>query len=395
MRTAIRSALIITAAALSLGACDNTNVFVGGGGGRPDAPRDLTATAGWVLEGFNGGSALGHPVVNLEWLPPLSWNREVFRIYGRRGGSSSYTLLATVTSCTVDGCAYADRNVSAGQTYDYYVATYDQASGIETATDFSETAAVPTATRPAAPVADSVIGLDHAAYIRWHANGSTGALWKYLVYLTHVGTQASLYQAGETDGTAYLDSRVENGSAYGYRVAAMDTFGRVSDLSAEITGVARPDAHGELLYAFGDSAAASGFRFVSSEASLPIVAGGSTQAQWRLESDAAGWRIVPLNGTRVLEYPGRTTSLVCGPAADATCRAVTRAPATGYTTAAIPVNSEFSYVFAVTGSDARTHYGVARVQLLGSDGRGHRLMIFDWAYQLLADEPRLDRTPAH
>jgi hypothetical protein len=31
------------------------------------------------------------------------------------------------------------------------------------------------------------------------------------------------------------------------------------------------------------------------------------------------------------------------------------------------------------------------VQLLGSDGAGHDLMIFDWAYQTLPNEPRLDR----
>jgi hypothetical protein len=55
------------------------------------------------------------------------------------------------------------------------------------------------------------------------------------------------------------------------------------------------------------------------------------------------------------------------------------------------VNPEFSYVFRVTGSDGQTHYGVVRASILGSDGSGHDLMIFDWAYQLIANDVRLDR----
>jgi hypothetical protein len=114
--------------------------------------------------------------------------------------------------------------------------------------------------------------------------------------------------------------------------------------------------------------------------------------QWRLEEDATGWHIVPLNGTAVLEYPGgRTTALACGPGSDANCRAATRAPAAGYQTTPILVNPEFSYVFRVAGSDGQTHYGVIRVQLLGSDASNRQLMIFDWAYQLVAGDVRLNR----
>ena len=55
------------------------------------------------------------------------------------------------------------------------------------------------------------------------------------------------------------------------------------------------------------------------------------------------------------------------------------------------MNQEFSYVFRVTGSDGQPHYGVIRVQLLGSDGAGHQLMIFDWAYQVLPNNVGLFR----
>ena len=392
MRTLYRLSLALSAAAL-LGACRNDDVFVGGGGDRPDAPTQLRAQSAWVLEGFSGTQAVGHAVVNLTWLPPSRWNGEPFRVYGRRSGDAQYTLIATVTSCTTSGCVYVDRDVAAGGRYDYYVATYDQRSDQESSTQFSETAAVPDGTRPSAPVADSTIALDNVLYVRWHPSGSSAALWKYQVYLTHVGSQASLYQAGEADSTGYVDLRARNGTTYSYRIAAVDTLGRVSDLSNEITGLPRPDARAELVYAFADSAAASGFRFHTTESTLPIVSGTSANAQWRLEADAVnGWRIVPLNGSSVVEF-GRTTDIACGPGADASCRAVTRAPAAGYQTTPIVVKQEFSYVLRVVGADVQPHYGVVRATILGRDGAGKALMIFDWSYQTAANDPRLSTAP--
>jgi hypothetical protein len=392
MRTVTRFPLVLGAAAL-LGACNDSNVFVGTGE-RPDPPTDLRAQAAWVLEGFTGTRAVGHPVVNLGWKPPARWNDEPFRVYGRRHQDSRYTLIGTVTSCTTAGCAYVDRDVAPGAAYDYYVATYNQDSGEEAASQYSETATVAADTRPAAPVADSAVALDNAAYVRWHPAGSGSDLWKYQVYLTRVGSQATLYQAGESDGTGYVDTRAHNGTQYGYRVAAVDTLGRVSDLSGEAAALPRPDARGTLVYAYADSAAASGFRFQAAETASPIVAGSSATAQWRLEADASGWRIVPLNGTGVLEYPGRTTDLVCGPGADASCRAVSRAPAAGYSTSPVAVKQEFSYVFGVTGGDGHTHFGVVRASILGRDQAGKALMILDWAYQTAPDDPRVSRAPA-
>jgi hypothetical protein len=380
------------AAAALLAACSRDNTFVGGGPA-PGAPTDLTAQPRWILEGFTGaGQPSGYAAVDLAWNPPASWSNEVFRVYGRQAGGSGFFLIATVTSCTTSGCVYRDRNVTAGQTYEYYVATANENSNQETATEFRETVHVPSASTPATPLADSAVALDAAAYLRWHDGGAGASLWKYVVYLTRVDGTSYLYGLGETDGPAFLDSRAENGHVYGYRIAAVDTMEHVSALSAEITVAPRPDVSGELVYSFQSNAAQSGFRFQTSEATDPILAGTAPTAQWRLEQDAGGWRIVPLNGTAVLEYPGgRTTALVCGPGSDANCRAATRAPVAGYQTTPIAVNPEFSYVFRVTGSDGQPHYGVIRAQLLGSDGSGRQLMIFDWAYQLLPNDVRLNR----
>jgi hypothetical protein len=381
----------LLASAALLAGCRDHSTFVGGGR-QPDPPTDLVATQHWVLEGFTAaGQPSGYPVADLSWNPPASWSDEVFRVYGRRSGSGQWFLIATVTSCTSTGCTYRDRNVSAGQSYDYYVATTVESSDQEASTASTETVSIPAASAPAAPLADSAVALDNAAFLRWRDNGNGARLWKYVVYLTRIDGTSYLYGLGESDGTSFLDGRATNGHVYGYRIAAVDTTEQVSALSPEITVAPRPDAHSELIYSFSSNAAESGFRFQTSEATTPILAGSATSAQWRLEQDASGWRIVPLNGTQVVQF-GFTNALTCGPGSDAGCVAVTRAPAAGYSSAPIAVNSEFSYVFRVTGSDGQPHYGVVRADILGSDGTGRQLMIFDWSYQLIANEPRLDRS---
>ncbi|HTE17452.1 MAG TPA: hypothetical protein VK689_03610, partial [Armatimonadota bacterium] len=196
-------------------------------------------------------------------------------------------------------------------------------------------------------------------------------------------------QVGQTDGTGFLDQRAENGSEYGYRIATVDTLGQVSNLSTEVFAIPRPDFSGELVYAFADSALLSGFRFQQDGDANPILAGNSSRAHFRLESDGAAYRIVPLNGTQVTEF-GFTTALVCGPGSDPGCTAARTAPATGYSTAPIVIDSEHSYVFRVTGDDGQLHYGVVRISMLGTDQHGNDLAIFDWAYQLQPNQPRLD-----
>src|SRR5688572_24335771 len=113
------------ASALLLAACSDDPDVIFQPGDPPGEPRDLFAIYEWVLEDFNGAEPVGHPSVELTWLPPTDWNDEVFRVYGRRAGTASYSLIATVTSCTDLGCVYSDRNVQPATDYEFYVATYD------------------------------------------------------------------------------------------------------------------------------------------------------------------------------------------------------------------------------------------------------------------------------
>ena len=79
----------------------------------------------------------------------------------------------------------------------------------------------------------------------------------------------------------------------------------------------------------------------------------------------------------------------CQVAADAGCVDIATAPNSGYTSQDMPLDPQLSYVLRVVGNDGQLHYGVIRIDLLGFDQNDSALMIFDWAYQLQADNPDL------
>lgn len=347
-------------------------------------PRALGVEYEWIFRGWDGTRPVGQPSVQLRWDLPTNWNGEVFRVYGRRSGSGSYLLLATVTSCAEGRCRYTDLNVASGQGYDYYVATVDQRTDRETPSESAVQVDVPRMAPPAAPRPDTVVALDNALYLRWlpPADAADDAIWKYQVYLVELNdnsAQSVLYQVGGTDATGFLDLRATNGVEYSYRIAAVDFDGHISEMSPLLRGVPRPDYTAEVIYAFADRAERSGFRFVASDDLDPIVPGTSAEAHWRLEIADGEWMVRPLNGAEIHPTGVFTTALTCGPRSDADCVSVDQAPASGYGTSPVPVFSEYTYLLRVPGASA-PRYAKLRVTLRGSDQNG-RLIVFDWAYQ--------------
>lgn len=384
-----RRTWFVAAAALLVGAgCGDTEGIAGPiSGGSTLQPRDFAARYEWVLHGWEAGGVqpIGHPGVVLTWSLPSGWDRDPFRVYARRAGSGDYIAIATVTSCADGTCSYTDINVTAGQSYDYFVATVDEARGEEVASTGIRVT-VPSAAAPQTPVAPTVTALDGALYITWPSTGAE----RYRVFLERIGSTSDFLEVGETDGTAFLDERAENGTSYGYRIAAIDEIGQFSSRSAIGSGIPRPDYHAELIYAFGDREASSGFRFQTADATNPIVSGSSTQAHWRLENVGGVLSIVPL-GETVVTAGIFTTALACGPGADADCEAVATAPAlSSFGPTAVEVQVGNTYVFRVRGDDGQLHFAKARVQGPGVNASGEQLVVFDWAYQLIPDEPQLN-----
>jgi hypothetical protein len=324
--------------------------------------------------------------VFLTWELDSGWNQESFRVYGRRAGQSGYLLIAEVTSCQSGLCNYTDRNIAAGQTYTYYVASYDSRSGAETSSDYAVDVAVPSFTPPPVPTGLQAVALDAAVYLRWGSNArSDGDFSFYRVYIE--GTQGDLL-LGETDSEGFLDLLVENGTTYGYRVSSVDEYGHESSLGQVAAATPRPDYRGEVIYAFEDVPSEAGFRFVEDEATLPIVSGTASNRHFRLEVDAAGWWLVPASGVQVHPQGFATSALVCGPDADRDCVALEQAPNSGYTTQDVGLLPQTTYAirYAEGGS---WRYGAIRVSLQGFDQDGNALMIFDWAHQLQTGNPNL------
>lgn len=357
---------------LTLAACtDEPGLVIPGGD--PAPPRDLDGRY------YNRA-------VFLTWELDSGWNEESFRVYGRRAGQSQYLLIAEVTSCSQGICGYTDRNITAGQTYTYYVAAYDSRTGAETSSAYALDVAVPSFTPPPVPTGLDAVAMDGAVYLLW--NGNARSADDFAFYRVYIEEGSHDLLLGETDSEGFLDLLVANGSTYTYRVTSVDEHGHESALGTATAATPRPDYHGELIYAFEDVPSQAGFRFVDDEATLPIVQGTASNRHLRLEVDAQGWWLVPAPGVQIHPQGFATTALVCGPGSDRDCVALQQAPTSGYTSQDVGLLPQTSYVIRYpVGQSWR--YGVIRVTLQGFDQGNNALMIFDWAHQLQAGNPNL------
>ena len=375
-----RGALPGVCAVLLLCGCDGDTF--GPGSGNED--WNLDAAYRWNLEGWqtNGTRPIGHPSVLVTWDLPDGWDGGPFRVYAKDSDDAVYGLAATVTSCSGSSCSYSDRNVAPGQSYDYYVTSLDR-NDRETDSSDEIRISVPAASAPATPGGVTARSLDHAVFVQWLA-GQTPAQ-RYVVYLQD---GSELITVGETDGTSYFDPRAENGNRYEYRVAAVNGDGHYSDLSGAVAGIPRPDYHAEVIFALGDSARLSGFRFRASDSTDPLLDGNSASAQWRLEMVNGRLSIRPLGGTQVTSGAD-SSELACGPGSDSDCVSVDRAPTTGFQSTPVAVAPAQTYVLRVTGDDNQTHFG--KVRVVGTTTiNGRNAMVFDWAYQLRSNEASLN-----
>lgn len=365
------------AVVVGLGACQD-NLVVAPDATAPDAPRALTAS-------YYAGA------VTLGWELGPFWDGESFRVYGKRSTDGNYFSIAEVTNCIDGFCSYSDVNIQPGRSYDYYVAAVGR-NGVEAATPQALRVDVPQPIPPAVPTGLQTVALDNAVYIRWNDDGrSAGDFSFYRVYLELMDGPALV---GETDSPGFLDRLAPNGSTLTYSVSSVDDQGHESGLSAVVAGTARPDFAGEFVYDWFDRPAEAGFRFQVADDLNPIVDGSAVERHFRLETDGAGWWLVPGPGVSVFPDGFVTTALRCGPAADAGCVELTSAPAGGYVVADVGILPQTTYVLQVPGDDGAYRYGAIRVEMLGFDQDGAALMVFDWAYQLQPGNPMLLRRGA-
>ncbi len=365
--------LAVIGVAFVLGACEDDDlVFV-----EDDFPAPPVA-----LDGSYYNFA-----IRLTWELSPAWNGEFFRVYGRRVSDSGFFSIADVTSCADSFCEYTDTNINANTSYEYFVSSVDPNSGLETDSDAVLVIDVPSFDPPPVPTETEVVALDNANFVRWSDLARTVEDFSfYRVYLIEDGGGFLL---GETDSEGFVDLLAVNGVTSRYAVSAVDQFGHESAQGISATGTPRPDFAGELLFAFEDDPSRSGFRFQEDELNDPIRSGSSGSRHFRLEVDQFGWWIVPGPDAEIFPTGAFTTALKCGVGADAGCEDWTTAPTAGYDAIDVAVAPEFTYMMRVVGDDGQLHYGAIRVSLVGVDQTGASVMVFDWAYQIQANNPSL------
>lgn len=366
-------------------ACESSRDPVVVGPDRFD-PEIVDVRTTWIEEGWAGLNPVGTPGVQIFWELPDRWRDEVFRVYSRSAGSGDYFLIASVTSCKDRICIYTDTNVEAGRSYEYFIVAVDEYANRELGESTVWSVTVPESTQPAAPAGLEGVAMDGSVYLHWDDSEAA----RYRIFLEERGGEEVFFEIGSTDGTGFVDHRAENGSIHLYRIAAVDDGGYVSARSEAVRVVPRPDYHAELVYVSADSAAASGFRFTRSEDSSPVVAGDASDAQWRLDAEGDALWITPVRDTRV-SGGVFTTDLTCGPGSEADCEYVAVAPGDSeFGAAPVKVSAGNTYVFQVT-DEGRRHFAKVRVQGDAADSAGKRLIVLDWVFQLLPEEPNLRR----
>ena len=359
----------VAAATIMLSGCSELFVELG-----PAAPRELDA---WYYA----------RAVHIEWELAPAWDGDYFRVYGKRSSDEEYFLVAEVTNCLDGYCSYTDINIAPQTTYDYYVASVDPDDGVETESDYTVEVFVPEPVPPPAPSGLEVVALDDATYLLWDDEAREADDFSF--YRLYVVDDDGEILFGETDSEGFLDLLAENGVTYSYMVTAVDDAGHESGGSGLASGTPRPDYHGEWLYAYQDRPEYSGFRFRDSGDSSPIVDGSSPARHFRLEVDAEGWWLVPGPAAEIYPDGFETTELKCGAGSEADCVSLDVAPGSGYTSDDVGISPQMSYALRVVESDGSLHYGVIRVEYLGTDQDADALMIFDWAYQLQEDNRNL------
>lgn len=333
------------------------------------------------------GSYYAHGV-DLSWRLGAAWSGEAFRVYGKNERVRTFVLIGETTSCIDGWCGYRDANVSPGVVYEYYVSAVDPLSGLETESERSVEVLVPHPTPPPVPRDLEAVALDNAAYLTWDdAPSSEKDFAAYRVYQRDDGEHFLL---GETDSPGFLDLLAENGVTSDYVVASLDDQGHESERGEPASATPRPDYAGEVVYAFLDSAEASGFRFQDTGLAQAVVSGADPGRHFRLEADSAALWLAPGPGAALHVESRYATALKCGPGSDSDCVSWEVAPRSGYASAPMAAEPSLAYVFRTTDGAGRVRYGLVRIAFTGVDQAGRELIVFDWAYQMQPGNRSLD-----
>jgi hypothetical protein len=309
---------------------------------------------------------------------------ESYRVYSRGSTTQSFGLRGETTSNT-----FHDNGLPHLQYFVSAVDTDGDESGGSNVVDIAERTALEQ------PSDLWGISLDQAIHLSWidnaFANDPDNRFDWYRVYSASYNRaddecDTNWALEGTTVAPEFLVGAIPNGVSRCYGVSAISREGYESPWSPVWQDTPRPDARNVLVFAFDDSAEASGFRFweddgdgMAEDAELGrVVDGNRTDIDFWIFRDLADsslWLTPEFSGTSVRLYGD-------APIADLTD--IDLAPTTGYATSMIKAVPGWGYVFKMVELSGNTRYGALRVTHVG-----RRYLIFDWSFQTDLGNPEL------
>ena len=201
----------------------------------PGAPTGLTAIA------------TTSAAVNLTWTAPAGTVSGYSVYRGTSAGAEAATPLATGVATT----AYSDTSVAAGTGY-YYKVTASNAAGEGPASN-EASATTPNLAVPSAPTGVVANAVSNSEIdLSWSAPAGSVATYNLYRGTSAGGEGSSAYATGVT-GTAYSDKGLKSGTAYFYKVTAVNAAGE-GPSSAEATATTQASTIG-LAMAAGSASA--------------------------------------------------------------------------------------------------------------------------------------------
>ncbi len=183
----------------------------------PSVPTALAATAG-------AGQ------VSLTWTASTD-NVAVtgYRVY-RSSGGGAYALVASPATPY-----YTDTGLTNGTAYSYKVAAVDGAANASAQSSVATATPVPPADTiaPSVPTGLTATGGTAQVVLGWSASTDNVGVTGYRVYRSSGG--GAYAQVATPVGASYTDTGLTNGTAYSYKVAAVDAAGNLSAQSAVAT----------------------------------------------------------------------------------------------------------------------------------------------------------------
>ncbi|MFI7499116.1 fibronectin type III domain-containing protein [Streptomyces sp. NPDC049687] len=165
------------------------------------------------------------PDAENQWAAYLTWakNKEMdlagYRVYRRVEGTGTWTKVGTTT-----GLSFGETPPPTGQSYYYEIRAYDKAGNESAGSADQGPLESNDATGPAAPVLTAQ-AVEASNNLSWTASSADAVTYRVF---RKASSATSYTQLAETTSTSYTDTTAAYGSAYDYKVSALDAVGNAT-----------------------------------------------------------------------------------------------------------------------------------------------------------------------